>query len=79
MRWSMKEKNNQNPDMNEILNETDEEKKKEKYNEYVTNMTPKSNSLLNCLKAFLVGGAICLAGEGIRRFYMYLGKNQLNK
>lgn len=69
----MKEKNSQNPTIGEVLNETDEEKKKEKYNQYVTNMTPKNNPVWNCFKAFLVGGAICTLGEGFRQFYMYLG------
>ena len=44
----------------EVLQEKDSEKQKEKYNEYVSNITPKSNRFLNCAKAFLVGGTICL-------------------
>ena len=72
----MSEKNSQNPTIGEVLSETDEEKKKEKYNQYVTNMTPKNNPVWNCLKAFLVGGAICLLGEGFRQFYMYLGSTE---
>ena len=72
----MQEKDNTNPSITEVLNEPDEEKKKEKYNEYVANMTPKNNPFLNCLKAFFVGGAICLLGEGFRQFYMYLGNDE---
>ncbi len=47
----------------DIENETDEKKKQEKYNEYVKQVTPSRNLLLSMLKAFLVGGAICLIGQ----------------
>jgi stage V sporulation protein AC len=57
----------------DVLKETDQEKQKEKYNKYVEQITPKSNRFLNCAKAFLVGGSICLLGEIFRNFYQYLG------
>ena len=56
----MNQKNS--PQIEEVLQEKDSEKQKEKYNEYVSNITPKSNRFLNCAKAFLVGGTICLLG-----------------
>lgn len=59
--------------MEQIVNEQDVTQQKELYNEYVTNMTPKTNPFMNCLKAFLVGGAICLLGEIFIQFYQYLG------
>ncbi|MBP1999108.1 stage V sporulation protein AC [Paenibacillus shirakamiensis] len=31
---------------------------------------PRKNILTNCLKAFLVGGAICLIGQCIQQFFM---------
>lgn len=31
---------------------------------------PKTNYLVNCLKAFLVGGVICLLGECIQKFFI---------
>ena len=34
--------------------------------------TPKSNFFLNSLKAFLSGGIICLFGEAIASFFMFL-------
>ena len=52
----MNQKNS--PQIEEVLQEKDSEKQKEKYNEYVSNITPKSNRFLNCAKAFLVGGTI---------------------
>lgn len=69
----MQKKVNDNPSLREVFQEKDENKKKEKYNAYVENMTPKSNGFLNCLKAFFVGGVICTIGEGIIRFYQSYG------
>ena len=46
----MQKKVNDNPSLQEVFQEKDENKKKEKYNAYVENMTPKSNGFLNCLK-----------------------------
>ena len=39
-------------------------KRNEKYNEYVSKMTPKSRSWPSLIWAFLVGGLICIIGEG---------------
>ncbi len=72
----MNEKDSTKPSIEEVLQEKDTEKQKEKYNAYVKNMTPKSSRLGNCAKAFLVGGAICLLGEICNRFYQYLGNDK---
>ncbi|MDD7402363.1 MAG: SpoVA/SpoVAEb family sporulation membrane protein [Butyribacter sp.] len=69
----MNEKNSIEPSLEEVLQEKDEQERKEKYNRYVKNMTPKSNPVLNCLKAFVTGGAICALGEAFSSFYQYLG------
>lgn len=70
------DKDSMNPQIEEVLQETDSEKQKQKYNAYVKNMTPKTNELLNCTKAFLVGGSICLLGEILNKFYQYLGNEK---
>lgn len=72
----MQQKDNSNPTIDEVIREKDQEKQKAKYNAYVENMTPKSSCLLNCLKAFFVGGAICTLGEGFIQFYQYLGNDK---
>jgi len=41
----------------------------EKYNEYVKKMTPKSRSWPSLIWAFLVGGLICVIGQGF--YYLY--------
>lgn len=43
------------------------------YGKYAKGYTKKSPSPKNCLAAFSVGGAICLAAEGFYRLYLYLG------
>lgn len=72
----MNEKDSTNPNMEQILQEKDPTQQKELYNDYVNNMTPKNNSWMNCLKAFLVGGFICLIGEGFNQWYQFLGNEQ---
>lgn len=70
------DKNSSNPNMEQIVREQDSTHQKELYNEYVTNMTPKNNPFMNCLKAFVVGGAICLLGEIFIQFYQSLGNEK---
>lgn len=36
------------------------------------NMLPKSNLLLDCIKAFIVGGLICCIGQGFHDLYSIL-------
>ena len=72
----MNEKDSTKPSMEEILAIKDQKKRNEAYNQYVENMTPKSNCFANCAKAFLVGGLICTLGEGLNSFYEYLGNEK---
>ena len=48
---------------------------KQKYGQKVKSASPDSPIGKNCLFAFLVGGAICLLGEGLFTLYLYLGAN----
>lgn len=41
----------------------DVNKRNESYNEYVKTVTKKTDCLLNCLKAFIMGGCICTLGQ----------------
>lgn len=43
------------------------------YNKIVTKNSPKSKLFVNCIKAFLIGGAICTIGQGFTDFYAMLG------
>ena len=40
-----------------------EAKRNKQYNDYVEKITPKNNCPLNCVKAFIKGGAICTVGQ----------------
>ncbi len=46
----------------------DVESKKQNYEKYVKEMTPVHNFWMQLLKAFLVGGLICVLGQGILNF-----------
>lgn len=49
------------------------QKRNEKYNEYVEQVTPKYNWALKCGKAFVTGGIICAVGQGILWLIMRWG------
>lgn len=46
------------------------------YAEYVKTKTPNSKLLLNCIKAFLIGGLICAFGQCLLNIYKYLGLSE---
>ena len=46
---------------------------KSNYNEYVKKKTPNSPILKNCVKAFVVGGLLCVLGQGITDICVTLG------
>mgnify|MGYP005757418885 CR=1 FL=1 len=46
------------------------EKLKDSYSTNVKKFQPKPPYVINCVKAFLIGGAICLFGQAIQNFYM---------
>lgn len=48
----------------------DVNKRNESYNEYVKTVTKKTDCLLNCLKAFIMGGCICTLGQLVTNLLM---------
>lgn len=46
------------------------------YNRIVTKNSPKSKLFVNCIKAFLIGGAICTIGQGFTDLYAMLGATE---
>ncbi len=46
------------------------------YAKMVKRATPPSPKGKNCLKAFLIGGLICAAGQGFLELFKYLGLNE---
>lgn len=45
---------------------------KEQYQEYVKKKSPPSPILKNCICAFIIGGTICMIGQGLSDFYKML-------
>ena len=52
------------------------EMQKQKYNDYVEQVTPKTNLPLNMAKAFLTGGIICVMGQFILNYCMAQGMDK---
>ncbi len=48
------------------------------YKKFAAARAKKSPALKNCARAFLVGGAICTAGQGLRPLYSLLGTGEDN-
>ena len=48
---------------------------RKEYGNLVNEKAPRSPILKNCAVAFLVGGAICTLGHGLKELYLYLGIN----
>lgn len=46
------------------------------YNKIVTKNSPKSKLFVNCIKAFLIGGAICTIGQGFTDLYAMLSATE---
>lgn len=49
---------------------------KKDYQDYVDKITPNSKTAFNILKAFVVGGAICIGGQLIMDFWQSQGLSQ---
>lgn len=62
--------------IHEVLKETDNTKRDEKYNQYVEKVTPKHNPWINIIWAFVVGGAICTFGQALLNWYTGLGADK---
>lgn len=45
----------------------------QKYSAYIKRITPKHNSLKNCIRAFFTGGTICALGQAILNWFISLG------
>jgi len=46
---------------------------KKHYKQMVDRASPKSKVVLNCSKAFAVGGLICVLGQGLHDLYEHMG------
>jgi stage V sporulation protein AC len=56
-----------------VVHEKDTKKRNEIYNQYVKEKTPKFSIAKNTIKAFLIGGIICVIGQAFINFYISMG------
>lgn len=52
--------------------------KKANYTKMVEKTSPRPNLLLNCFKAFVVGGLICTFGQGLINLYIFWGMSKVD-
>ena len=55
----------------QIASMTDKE-----YAEYANTKTPGSKTVMNCIRAFAVGGLICALGQGLLNLFKYWGLSE---
>ena len=46
------------------------------YQKLADRLAPRSNTPVNCLKAFAVGGGICVLGQALKNLYLALGAGE---
>ena len=51
---------------------------KQEYSEMTKQASPNSKLLLNCIKAFLIGGTICTIGQGFTEMYIAFNLSEDN-
>jgi stage V sporulation protein AC len=52
------------------MSKNNQNQQQKKYQQKIKPLQPKTPYLLNCVKAFLIGGFICAIGQGIQNFYI---------
>lgn len=60
----------------ETLQAENPEQREKLYNQYVKKVTPKRSGIGNFLKAYLVGGLICVLGQGLLNLYQSMGNDK---
>lgn len=68
--------NQKKPSISNVVHEQDLKKRNENYNQYVKQVTPKTNRVLNTIMAFIIGGAICTLGQFFLSYYKSLGADE---
>ena len=63
-------------DVRDFIEEKNAVRRDKRYNEYVKENTPKKSWLINMIKAWLVGGIICVIGQCFLNWYGSLGMDK---
>ncbi len=59
--------------ISDVLKENDQTRRNKKYNDYVKDVTPTHNILINLVNAYWVGGLICVLGQFFINWFMSMG------
>lgn len=62
--------------LHEAVNEKDIQKRDEKYNQYIEQITPTHNLWKNIAGAFVAGGIICTLGQFLVNLYQNMGASK---
>lgn len=62
--------------VSQIVHEQDKRKRNENYGKYVKEITPKNSIVKDTIKAFFVGGIICIIGQFFTSYYQSLGASE---
>ena len=60
-----KEKNK----ISDVVRERNSNIRNENFNQYVKQVTPAFSTVKNCVKAYVIGGLICVLGQGFTNFF----------
>ena len=60
-----KEKNK----ISDVVRERNSNIRNENFNQYVKQVTPAFSTVKNCVKAYVIGGLICVLGQGVTNFF----------
>lgn len=62
----------------QVLDAPDGQMQQKLYNQYVKQVTPTFSCVKNTVRAFFVGGLICLFGEGLNQLFQYFDMAEKN-
>lgn len=55
--------------ISDVLREKNTSIRNENYKQYVKQVTPAFSTAKNCVRAFIIGGLICVIGQGFNNFF----------
>ncbi len=55
--------------VSEVTSQSDKNQRDKMYNKYVKQMTPKHSWLSNLVRAFIIGGIICVIGQALTNYF----------
>ncbi|CUH93532.1 stage V sporulation protein AC [Herbinix luporum] len=56
--------------ISDVVREKNTTVRNQYYNQYVKQVTPTFSTVKNCVMAYIIGGAICVIGQGLTSFFL---------